>query len=218
MKHPPIWLPERVHFTQMSRYQEPLLLVRLFACMCSSQRLGLTRILIKHYTWTFSRCICRQAARFNWYLCRGNGVPLAYAAVSPSGSERRVEWSRQGEMRKSLWKKENKKWGNRWRVRAVWVEERSWRLVVRKWNDNKGVDGEVDSHWGSHAGSDHWFSPLLTGFYYCEPLPGDHMISLPGNCLTEPEKTDIDTHTDTCGLNYFQGIRFRLRYWGYYQL
>lgn len=76
------------HITQMSRYQQPAFLYGS-RHVYSSSRLGLTCILIKYYTRTISRCIYRQAACFNWYLCRGNGMLLAYAAVGPSGSERR---------------------------------------------------------------------------------------------------------------------------------
>lgn len=66
----------------------------------SSGRLGLTCILIKHYLRTISRSIWKQPARFNWYLCCGNGVPLAYAAVGLSGSGRRDEQSRENGWKK----------------------------------------------------------------------------------------------------------------------
>lgn len=83
----PTRLPKRALYTH---YQQPMFLYSS-RHVYSSPRLGVTRILIKHCTRTISRCICRQAAHFNWYLCRRDGVPLAYAAVGPSGSERREE-------------------------------------------------------------------------------------------------------------------------------
>lgn len=48
------------HITQISRYQRQALLYGSLH-VHSSRRLGLTRILIKHYTRTISRCICRKA-------------------------------------------------------------------------------------------------------------------------------------------------------------
>lgn len=108
------------HFIQTSRHQLPAFSHRSVR-IHSSGTLGLTCILIKHYLRTISRSIWRQPARFNWYLCCGNGAPLAYAAVGPPGSGRRDERSRQngwkkiGKMRKSLpfkRKKKNRKQGN----------------------------------------------------------------------------------------------------------
>lgn len=117
--------------------------------MHSSRRLGLTCILIKHYLRTISRSIWRQPARFNWYLCSGNGVPLAYAAVGPSGSGGRDEQSRQnawkkGKMRKSLPFKGKKKqeaveWGGgfkQWWWKAdssLRSNEMIIRVLMRRW-------------------------------------------------------------------------------------
>lgn len=118
--------------------------------MHSSRRLGVTCILIKHYLRTISRSIWRQPARFNWYLCCGNGVPLAYAAVGPSGSGGRDELSRQtggkkAKMRKSLpfKRKKNRKQGNevgggfkQWWRRAdssLRSNEMIIRVLMRRW-------------------------------------------------------------------------------------
>lgn len=101
-------------FIPMSRHQLPVFSHRS-PRMHSSGRLGLTCILIRHYLRTISRSIWRQPARFNWYLCCGNGAPLAYAAVGPPGSGRRDEqsrrngWKKIGKMRKSLPFKRQKK-------------------------------------------------------------------------------------------------------------
>lgn len=127
----------------MSRYQQPAFLYGSLHVR-SFRRLGLTRILIKHYTRTISRCICRQAARFNRYLCRENGALLAYSAVGPSGSERREELRRQGKMKNLAMRKsppfKRKKIGGYkqgwwWAVAdgSLWGNEMIIRVLTGKW-------------------------------------------------------------------------------------
>lgn len=131
-----LYNPERARstsITQTSAYQRSAFLFssrRVY----SSHWLGLTRILIKHYTQTISRCIYGRAVPFNWYLCGEDCALLAYAA----GSDRRVERRRQDKkptMRKSHPFTRGKKRSQSKQVEApcsVVLESAGWRLALRR--------------------------------------------------------------------------------------